>query len=289
MSGFQQNPSYPKSKSALLFTLIVSATLLTAGCDSQEPSSDGDVALQTENADKNLTNNDSAPSDSTTVPNSDTANDNPKPSASEVSADNAVSPSGYQKLSFGQTITPELLEGAGLTRPDNYNEQCYYVSDPKLNYTDKDTGERPSMLYQIMDGKLALITVRDGAVPFYTGINVGSSVGDVMLAHQDNLAYQVDKYTVEGDYYDLISNVNFKTIKDVKSGVLLTNNDIKLDNSDDKLALQIKYNMKGGAKLNSNMIKATEWTAENKALLKGEVESIDIGVPEAIYLVEGCS
>ncbi len=37
------------------------------------------------------------------------------------------------------------------------------------------------------------------------------------------------------------------------------------------------------------MIKATEWTAEHKNLLKGEVESIDIGIPEAIYLVEGCS
>lgn len=282
MSSFHKNLSYPRNRSALLSTFLVSATLLIAGCDSQEPSSDSDVALQTENADKNLTNNASAPLESTTVNNSD-------PELTSVLADKAVSPSGYQKLSFGQTITPELLEDAGLTRPDNYNEQCYYVSDPQLNYIDKDSGERPSMLYQIMDGKLALITVRDGAVPFYTGVDVGDSVENVMLAHKDNLAYGVDKYAVEGDYYDLISNVNFKTIRDVESGVLLTDKDIKLDNSDDKLALQIKYNMKGGANLNSNMIKATGWTAENKALLKGEVESIDIGVPEAIYLVEGCS
>lgn len=289
MSSFHKNLSYPRNRSALLSTFLVSATLMIAGCDSQEPSSDSDVALQTENADKNLTNNASAPLESTTVPDSDTANNNSDSELTSVSAEKAVSPSGYQKLSFGQTITPELLEDAGLTRPDNYNEQCYYVSDPKLNYIDKDSGERPSMLYQIMDGKLALITVRDGTVPFYTGIDVGDSVNDVMLAHKDNLAYGVDKYAVEGDYYDLISNVNFKTVKDVESGVLLTDKDIKLDNSDDKLALQIKYNMKGGANLNSNMIKATEWTAENKALLKGEVESIDIGVPEAIYLVEGCS
>lgn len=289
MSSFQQNPSYPRSRPALLFALLVSATLLTVGCDSQESSSDNNVASQTENADKNLTTDASSPLDPSTVSSSDTANNETDTTLTNVSAEKAVSPSGYQKLSFGQTITPELLKDFGLTRPDNYNEQCYYVSDPKLNYIDKDSGERPSMLYQIIDGKVALITVRDAAVPFYTDVGVGDSVGDVMLAHDDDLIYEIDKYAVEGDYYNLISNVNFKTIKDIESGTLLSREDIKFNNSNDKLALQIKYSMKGGTKLNSNTIKATEWTAENKAMLKGEVESIDIGVPEAIYLVEGCS
>lgn len=47
--------------------------------------------------------------------------------------------------------------------------------------------------------------------------------------------------------------------------------------------------MKGGQKLNTHVINETEWTIDHKQMLKGEVESIDIGVPEAIFLVEGFS
>ena len=47
--------------------------------------------------------------------------------------------------------------------------------------------------------------------------------------------------------------------------------------------------MNGGQKLNNYKIKATAWTADDKRMLQGQVKSIDIGIPEAIYLVEGCS
>lgn len=64
---------------------------------------------------------------------------------------------------------------------------------------------------------------------------------------------------------------------------------IELNNQEDKLPLQIEYDIKGGQKLNDYRIEAAEWTVGNKVLLKGQVESVDIGIPEAIYLVEGCS
>mgnify|MGYP003554294107 FL=1 len=110
-----------------------------------------------------------------------------------------------------------------------------------------------------------------------------------MKAHNDELSYEVDKYAVDGDYYNLIANVNFKVIKESPLGEFLKDDNIELNNKQDKLPLQIEYHIKGGQKLSGSTIKATEWTADNKNLLKGEVESIDIGIPEAIYLVEGCS
>ncbi|WP_227678667.1 hypothetical protein [Psychrobacter faecalis] len=145
------------------------------------------------------------------------------------------------------------------------------------------------MLYQIIDDKVALIAIQDPNMPFYTGIHVGDAVAEVMQAHDNELIYEVDKYAVDGEYYNLIANVNFKVIKEPELGESLKAENIKLDSKEDKLPLQIKYYIKGGQTLNEHKIKASDWTADKKSLLKGEVESIDIGIPEAIYLVEGCS
>lgn len=176
-----------------------------------------------------------------------------------------------------------------MTKAKSDNEQCYYVSNPELSYVDKEYGDRASVLYQIIDGKVALISIQDPSIPFYKDINVGNLASDVMKAHNDELSYEVDKYAVDGDYYNLIANVNFKVIKESPLGEFLKDDNIELNNKQDKLPLQIEYHIKGGQKLSGSTIKATEWTADNKNLLKGEVESIDIGIPEAIYLVEGCS
>ena len=186
-------------------------------------------------------------------------------------------------------ITPELLSSLGMTKAKSDNEQCYYVSNPELSYVDKEYGERASVLYQIIDGKVALISIQDPSIPFYKDINVGDSATDVMKAHNDELSYEVDKYAVNGDYYSLIANVYFKVINESPLRESLKNDNIELKNKENKLPLQIEYHIKGGQKLNDYIIKATEWTVDNKNLLKGQVESIDIGIPEAIYLVEGCS
>ena len=53
--------------------------------------------------------------------------------------------------------------------------------------------------------------------------------------------------------------------------------------------LQIKYKFKEGQSLGQTDIASNAWTDENKSKLTGTLNSIDIGEPEAIYLVEGCS
>ena len=209
--------------------------------------------------------------------------------AANIADEQIVSPSGYQKLSFGQVITHELLSSLGMTKAKSDNEQCYYVSNPELSYVDKEYGERASVLYQVIDGKVALISIQDPSIPFYKDINIGNSATEVMKAHNDELSYEVDKYAVGGDYYSLIANVNFKVIKESLLGEFLKDDNIELNNKQDKLPLQIEYHIKGGQNLSDYQIKATEWTADNKNLLKGELQSIDMGMPEAIYLVEGCS
>ena len=268
--------------------LLIGTVQLIVGCDSQPSSSNSDGTAQTNNIDKDMAKNDemsvnSAPTNTSAM---DKAQTN---EAADIADEQIVSPSGYQKLSFGQVITPELLSSLGMTKAKSDNEQCYYVSNPELSYVDKEYGDRASVLYQIIDGKDALISIQDPSIPFYKDINVGNLASDVMKAHNDELSYEVDKYAVDGDYYNLIANVNFKVIKESPLGEFLKDDNIELNNKQDKLPLQIEYHIKGGQKLSGSTIKATEWTADNKNLLKGEVESIDIGIPEAIYLVEGCS
>ena len=288
MLTFHSKSSLPIIKTAMISTLLIGTVQLMTGCDSQPSYSNNDGTAQTNNIDKDMAKNDEmsvnlAPIDSSAKDETQ-AND-----AANIADEQIVSPLGYQKLSFGQVITPELLSRLGMSKAKSDNEQCYYVSNPKLSYIDKEYGERASVLYQIIDGKVALISIQDPSIAFYKDINVGNSATDVMKAHNDELSYEVDKYAVDGDYYSLIANVNFKVIKESPLGKFLKDENIELNNKQDNLPLQIEYHIKGGQKLSDSMIKATEWTADNKNLLKGELESIDIGIPEAIYLVEGCS
>ncbi|OXL28853.1 hypothetical protein [Psychrobacter sp. DAB_AL32B] len=288
MLAFHKKPPLPINKTAIITTLLIGTAQLLTGCDSQPSSSNNDAIAQTDVTDKGMAKKD----DRSVNPAPINATDADKTEAIEAVSlfdEKTVSPSGYEKLSFGQIITPELLSDLGLTRAEGDNESCYYVINPTLSYVDKEYGKRASMLYQIIDNKVALISIQDPNIAFYKGINVGDSATDVMKAHNDALTYEVDKYAVDGDYYSLLANVNFKVIKDSQLGESLTAENIELDNKEDKLPLQIEYHIKGGQKLSDYKIKSTEWTAENKSLLKGEVESIDIGIPAAIYLVEGCS
>ena len=295
MLDFTQGSSLATIKTVLFTTVLLGTAQLLAGCDSQPANSNenDNVTAQTDNIDKNTAEKDNASINSSSI--------NPTPiksatadraQANEIAApsnDKIVNPSGYQKLSFGQSITPELLNELGLTKEKTDNEQCYYVSNPALSYIDKDYGKRASVLYQIINNKVALITIQAPNIPFYTDIYVGDSVSEVMKAHNNELTYEVDKYALDGDYYSLIANVNFKVIKESQLGESLKAENIKMNNKEDELPIQIEYHIKGGQKLDGYKIKATEWTADRLSLLKGEVESIDIGIPEAIYLVEGCS
>ena len=288
MLTFHLKSSLPIIKMAMASTLLIAAVQLMTGCDLQPSSLNNDSTVQMESVDKDITNNDEmpvnpAPTDTSTMDKTQTNE------AADIDDERTVSPSGYQNLSFGQVITPKLLNSLGMTKAKSDNEQCYYVSNPKLSYVDKEYGERASVLYQIIDDKVALISIQDPNITFYKDINVGDSATAVMKAHNDELTYEVDKYAVDGDYYSLLVNINFKVIKESPLGEFLKDENIELNNKEDKLPLQIEYHIKGGQKLNDYTIKATEWTVDHKNLLKGEVESIDIGIPEAIYLVEGCS
>lgn len=292
MLDFTQGSSLPTIKMVLLTTVLLGTAQLLAGCDSQPANSNvnknDNATAQTDNIDRNTAEKDNASINSSSISpaDADKAQNN---EAEKLSNDKTVNPSGYQKLNFGQAISPELLSKLGLTKEKTDNEQCYYVSNPALNYIDKEYGKRASVLYQIIDDKVALIAIQDPNIAFYTDIHVGDAVAEVMQAHDNKLTYEVDKYAVDGEYYNLIANVNFKVTKEPELRESLKAENIKLNNKEDKLPLQIKYYIKGGQTLNEHKIKASDWTADKKSLLKGEVESIDIGIPAAIYLVEGCS
>lgn len=283
---FDHHLSFTKTKSLLLSICVVGGVQLLTGCDSQTSPADDNAAQMDKNSDPAQTD----PSAPVTVDNDKTAIEKETSSTdTSLADDQVVSPSGYQKLGFGQVVTPALLADLGLTKQASDNEQCYYVSDPKQYYMDQAYGKRASVLYQVIDGKVALITIRDPNIPFYSDIKVGDSVQAVMDAHDDSLTYAVDKYAVGGDYYNLIANVNFIIVDDENVGEPLKEDNIKLDSANDTLPIQIEYHLKGGQKLSANTITETEWTVETKRALQGEVESIDIGIPDAIYLVEGCS
>ena len=288
MLNFTQDLSLATIKTVLLTTVLLATAQLITGCDSQPASSNKNITAQTDSIDKNTAEKDNVHINPVPI-NSATADKAPAIEVSKLSNEKTVTPAGYQKLSFGQSITPELLNNLGLIKEETDNEQCYYVSNPALSYMDKEYGKRASVLYQIINNKVALITIQAPNIPFYTDIYVGDSVSEVMKAHNNELTYEVDKYALDGDYYSLIANVNFKMIKEPQLGESLKDNNIELNGKEDKLPIQIEYHIKGGQKLNGYRIKSTEWTTDRLSLLKGEVESIDIGIPEAIYLVEGCS
>lgn len=288
MLNSTQDLSLATIKTVLLTTVLLATAQLITGCDSQSSLSDSNVTAQTDDVHKSKPEDNKTPINPAPIK-SATADKAPAIEVLNLSNEKTVTPAGYQKLSFGQVITPELLNRLGLTKAETDNEQCYYVSNPALSYIDKDYGKRASVLYQIINNKVALITIQAPNIPFYTDIHVGDAVTDVMKAHDNKLTYEVDKYALDGDYYSLIANVNFKVIKEPQLGESLKTENIKLNNKEDKLPIQIEYHITGGQKLDGYKIKATEWTADRLGLLRGEVESIDIGIPEAIYLVEGCS
>ena len=288
MLDFTQDSSLATVKTVLLTTVLLATAQLITGCDSQPSLSDSNVTAQADDVHKSKPEDNKTPINPAPIK-SPTADKAPAIEVSKLSNEKTVTPAGYQKLSFGQVITPELLNELGFTKAETDNEQCYYVSNPALSYMDKEYGKRASVLYQTINNKVALITIQAPNIPFYTDIYVGDSVSEVMRVHNNELTYEVDKYALDGDYYNLIANVNFKVIKEPQLGESLKTENIKMNNKEDKLPIQIKYHIKGGQKLNGYRIKSTEWTAANRSLLKGEVESIDIGIPEAIYLVEGCS
>ncbi|MGP5211645.1 hypothetical protein ACTXJ5_12745 [Psychrobacter alimentarius] len=280
------NQLLSKKVTSLLFSAcLVGGVQLLTGCESQPSPSDDSVSQADENTTSAQTDTPSSAADN----NEAVTEQAPTSTETSPTDDQVVSPSGYQKLGFGQVVTPALLADLGLTKQESDNEQCYYVSDSKQSYMDQAYGKRASVLYQVIDGKVALITIRDPKTPFYTGVHVGDTATAVMNAHDDSLTYAVDKYAVEGDYYNLTANVNFIVTNNNDVGTLLKPEDIKMNDANDTLPIQIEYHIKGGQKLSNNIISETEWTVDNKRALKGEVESIDIGIPEAIYLVEGCS
>ena len=229
MSVFTQNLSLATIKTVLLTTVLLAKAQLITGCDSQSSLSDSNVTAQTDEVHKSKPEDNKTPINPAPIK-SATAD---KAQANEIAApsnDKTVNPSGYQKLSFGQSITPELLNELGLTKEKTDNEQCYYVSNPALNYVDKEYGKRASLLYQIIDNKVALIAIQAPNIPFYTDIHVGDSVTEVMKAHNNELTYEVDKYAVDGDYYSLIANVNFEVIEEPQLGESLKAENIKMNN-----------------------------------------------------------
>ncbi|WP_201542953.1 hypothetical protein [Psychrobacter immobilis] len=288
MLNFTQDLSLATIKTVLLTTVLLATAQLITGCDSQSSLSDSNVTAQADDVHKSKPEDNKTPINPAPIKSS-TADKAPAIEVSNLFNEKTVTPAGYQKLSFGQSITPELLNNLGLIKEETDNEQCYYVSNPALSYMDKEYGKRASVLYQIINNKVALITIQAPNIPFYTDIHVGDAVTEVMKAHNNALTYEVDKYALDGDYYSLIANVNFEMIKEPQLGESLKTENIKMNNKEGKLPIQIKYHIKGGQKLNGYRIKSTEWTADKQRLLKGEVESIDIGIPDAIYLVEGCS
>ena len=220
MLTFHLKSSFPIFKTAMVSTLLIGTVQLMIGCDSQPSSSNNDGIAQTNTAQTNTVDKDMAKNDEMSVnppPTDTSAMDKAQTNeAADIANEQTVSPSGYQNLSFGQVITPELLSSLGMTKAKSDNEQCYYVSNPKLSYVDKEYGEHASVLYQIIDGKVALISIQDPSIPFYKDINVGDSATAVMKAHNDELSYEVDKYAVDGDYYSLIANVNERFLAQYK-------------------------------------------------------------------------
>ena len=204
---------------------------------------------------------------------------------------NNVGPNGYQGLKFGQIVTPELIEELGLVPPDLSlaSSGCYFTY-PK-NMTEIDSTGQPDspVRYQIIDGKLALIKITGMSIPFYTGLKVGDSPAQALDAHQDDLHYEVDKYAENGNLYSLLHNINFTIINEPELGALIDNKTLKIEGNYGDIPLQIEYHFKNGQDLGVYAIKPNEWHKDNKAKLTGELESIDIGTTEAIYLVEGCS
>lgn len=184
----------------------------------------------------------------------------------------ALSPSGYKGLHFGQTITPEVISRLGLIKGEHGYDECYYLEDPTIASIKRDGTDFEPIYYQVIDGKLALIGLNASSINFYTGIRNGDKVAKIISTHPNNLRYSRDKYDQTGDYYHFVYDVPTQA---------------------NTLHLQIKYTMRGGKKItNANDYlnqPLDKWSAAQRAQLQGQVETIELGIPDAIMLVEGCS
>lgn len=292
------NPPFRLIMLPLLTSIGMALPVIVVGCDNKAPVSAASDTVENLSQHNNDANQDSTSKDNTSQNNSSTDNTQQHSQSSKAIAtaqaendpvNNTVGPQGYGGLSFGQTVTPELIKQLDLKGDAVADGSCYYVSNPKLTYKDSDGDERPSILYQVMDDKVASIRISDASIPFYTGVKVGDSSTQVMNTHRNALSYSVDKYADNGDLYQLLHNANFDIARQVKDGDLLQSKDINMHSDSGNIPLQIKYQLKDGQALSNYQIPAGAWSDKDKSLLTGTVYSIEIGTPEAIYLVEGCS
>lgn len=174
----------------------------------------------------------------------------------------AVSQSSYHGLMFGQKIDKRALSKVGLTYPKDANPYCYYVPVVK-NPAVKHNTSSPVLL-QVVDNRFGLVSIKDKSVLIFSNSKVGDSVQAVLKANRGLPMYNVDKYdNGTGDKYYLIYTLPNKN--------------------------QVKYTFSGGIKMPFTTIKANDWNQDLKNGLKGKLQSISVGTPSAIALVEGCS
>lgn len=168
-----------------------------------------------------------------------------------------ISPSGYHGLTFGQEIDKRALTKVGLSYPKDVNPYCYYVPIVK--------NKTPSpILLQVVNNRFGLVSVKDKSVSLFSKSKVGDTVQTVLKANRGLPVYNVDKYdNGTGNQYHLIYTFPNKN--------------------------QLKYSFSGGVKMPFASIQAKDWNQDLKNGLKGKLQSISVGTPSAIALVEGCS
>ena len=248
-------------KPVVVATLISSCLLSISACDSQKITSESTVG------DNNIAQTD---------PEIIVRNSMQAETSNATFDTQTLSPSGYNHLHFGQTITPDIITNSGLIKGEHGYDECYYLQDPTKDSVKRNGVNFEPVYYQVIDGKLALIGINASDINFYTGIHSGDSIDKVIATHPNGLSYSMDKYDQTGDYYHIIYNV---PIYDVPTQT-------------NTLPLQIKYTITGGQKIdNANRLTMplNKWSADQRAQLQGQVETIELGIPDAIMLVEGCS
>lgn len=261
----------PKTALLPLFLLVSSCAL--SGCNNPpSEAADSEAASPSTDVNNDVNNNvtNVAPATNPSPSTSEDANSDATPASYPA---NVVSPQGYQGIKFGTIITPEYLTERQLQSPDLKleNASCYFTRPLDVSNTPQSDDKMPEVLYQIIDNKMALIRINDAKVPFYNTVKVGDPAAKVWEAHKATLTYELDKYEATGEHYELIATVEPQAI------------------AAGQPPLQIKYKMVGGQKLSQNEVMPQTWTPALQDQLQGQVASIEIGVPEAILLVEGCS
>lgn len=257
MSTLLTTPFKTTLKSIVATTLISSCLFIISACDSQKITSASTIGSN------NIAQ---------TTPEIINRNSMQAETSDAIFNTQTLSPSGYKGLHFGQTITPEVMSSLGLIKGEHGYDECYYLEDPTQASIKRNGTVFESIYYQVIDGKLALIGLNMPDINFYTGIRSGDKVDKIITAHPKNLRYSRDKYDQTGDYYHFVYDVPAQV---------------------NTLPLQIKYTVRGGKKLanpNDSINKPlNKWSAAQRAQLQGQVETIELGIPDAIMLVEGCS